>query len=1051
MKKIKRTFLFLTAVLITVVSIFGLSGCGLFKKGGKGDDESGIIVVSEDVFNEKINVIAGKLPRFSVSELSEYDEKYVVEGKKYYALAFAKDIRMNSMSIDVSGGSISEGQIYVNNKDASERLEINEEKNQYTGAVYAEVKNTGSDSKTDYYIAFGFTLYKGFEEEINVRVDFYRTENGIDHWEEELICKKQAAYRKHVKAESSMKFISDSDYSSGDIDGKMKDNLSMTVGEKYYAVIDYVLSAPVGITEDDVAFIRIDITDPDAEWENGQLKEETFTFDVEDFPTAVYQKDLRGIDTSFKLSVPSEGSKSYRFIVSIQPKSDVKVNVSAKIFGEKLSFVLGNVTEGSVSTSENETVERNFNYQLSPDGSYYTVIGIGNETRDRITVPATYNGVPVKEIADDTFSGLRYLKEVKLPSGLQKIGKKAFADCTALEFIVIPSTVTAISENAFDNCKNNIYFVGAAIPSGWHNGFNPENLPVYLDCTKSKGALSFSLNSDGMSYTVSGGNCKGERIIIPAVYGDYPVTRVATGLYNFVGIILPASIVSVESDALKNTENLTYASISANAFNFIKKDKLQSLTIHSGSVIPSDAFKNCTTLTSVTFSDRVTEIGESAFYGCSSLSAVNFGSNVQSIGNKAFYGCKTISSLNFPDSLNKIGDYAFSGCSSLKKAVIGNNVTSLGKYAFEYCSSLKEISLGTGITVIPEGAFRYTISLNLFTVPSHITAIDKYAFYGCHGLVSVDITKVWLNSIGDKAFYDCISLIEVVQEYNYVTKGSVANGYLGYYAERIHQVSCIEKQGDYLFFVDRSKITSITRYLVKYAGEGGAITLPESYNGLSYPVYKYAFYDIDTIRDVTVNGKVTEIGDHAFSNCDKIDEVRISGDVLKIGQKAFYSADNLFRVYLEGSVQTVSVSAFEDCKLLFTVTLGDSVVTVSDRAFYGCSDLFKIHFGSSLLASELTYIGVSAFEGCTGLQGVIDLPGDVQKIYDRAFAGCTGITEIKIKNIVDTIGVEVFDGCTSLQRITVSEYNIDYMSEDGVLYCIKNGKELVKYPEGKTA
>ena len=1055
MKKIKKTLLGLTAIMVLLVSLFGLSSCKLFKKGGETDDENGIIVVSEEVFNKNVSVIAGKMPRFSVSKLSEFDEKYVVEGKKYYALAFAKDVRMNGMSIDVSGGSISEGQIYINNKDTSERLEIKEEKNQYTGAVYAEVQNIGSDSKTDYYVAFGFTLYKGFGEEISVRVDFYRTENGSEEWEDGISCQKQAAYRKHVKAESSLKFISEIDYKSGDIDGNLKDSLSMVVGEKYYAVIDYVLSAPVGLTEDDVAYIQIDVFDPEAEWKNGELLTHDFTFDVEALPTSSYEKGLRRIDASFSLALPEEGTESYRFIISIQPKNNVKVNVNAKIFGDKISFVIGNKLEGSISTSESETVERELEYQLSSDGSYYTVVGLGKENRDRVTVPESYKGIAVKEIADDTFSGVKYLKEVKLPTGLQKIGRNAFAGCTELKFIIIPSTVSVVSENAFDNCELDIYYDGGKMPTGWHDSFNPEDLPVYLDCRKSRGEFTFTLNSDGISYTVSGKNCNGKRIIIPAVYGDYPVTRVAVGLYNFIGITLPASIDSVETDALKNTDNLTYANISVNAIDLIKKDKLQELEIR-GKTVPSGAFKNCTTLTSVTFSDRVKEIGENAFYGCSSLLAVNFGNSVQNIGNKAFYGCKKVSSLNFPDSLNKIGDHAFSGCSSLKKAVIGNNVTSLGKYAFEYCSSLKEIDLGTGIKVIPEGAFQYATSLNLFTVPSHITAIDKHAFYGCHGLVSVDITKVWLDYIGEKAFYDCISLIEVVQEYNYVTKGSTQNGYLGYYAEGIHQTSCIEKQGDYLFYVYEADITKLTRYLVKYAGEGGYITLPESYNGLSYPIFKYAFYDIDTVRDVIVKGKVTEIGEKAFYDCDKIGEVSISGDVQSIGKYAFYSCDTLFRVELKENVQTVSDSAFEDCKTLYTVMLGDSVVTVSDRAFFGCSDLFKIYFGSSYLESSLTgldlsYIGVSAFEGCTSLQGVIDLPGSVLKIYDRAFAGCTGITEIKIKNIVDTIGSEVFDGCTSLQKITVSEYNPYYMSEDGVLYCIKNGKELVKYPEGKTA
>ena len=1048
MNKYTKKLFLLVFAFITAISLFAFSGCKKEKAGE--DSESGIIVVTEEVFNKNVKSPISGISRFSVKALSEYDEKYLVEEQRYYALAFLKETDTHKLTVNFSGASAIDDQIFVMSRDGSERLEITKEENSYTGALDGiTVDNTAHNKKSDYYVAVGFTLYEGFGEEINVSVDSYFNVGGSENWEDSVRCQKQSAYKKHVKTQSSVKFISDTDYKSGDIDAKLKDSLPMTVGEKYYAVIDFKLYDPVGITENDRASIRINVKDENAVWENGVLVTNRLSFDIEDFPTSYHEKNATGFDASFFLAFNSEGVANYRFIVLVNPYDTVKVNVDAALVADKISFVLESKPSGSISTGEGDGITRSLEYQLSADKSFYSVVGLGNENRDRINIPATYNGLPVKEIAAETFNGVKYLKEVKIPYGVEMIGKNAFAGCVGLKFIVIPSSVAVISENAFNDCNLNIFYVGTTVPTGWHSEFNPEKLTVFTDCKKSAGDFSFTLNSDGISYTVSGGNCKAKRIIIPAVYGDYPVTHVASGLYNFIGITLPESVVSVEEGALKNTDDLTYACISASARSFINTDKLKWLEI-KGKTLPSGAFKNCALLTSVILSDTVTDVGNEAFYGCSELTAVTFG-GVQSIGNSAFYGCKKLSALELPGSVTTIGDYAFSGCAALPRITLGNNVTSLGKYAFEYCSSVKEISIGTGISVIPEGAFRYVKSLNLFTVPAHITAIDKFAFYGCHGLVSVDITKVWLDYIGEKAFYDCISLIEVVQEYNYVTKGSTQNGYLGYYVDEIHRTSCVKQIGDYLFYVYQPDITYITRYLVKYTGEGGDITLPESYNGLSYPVYKYAFYDIDTLREVTVKGKVTEIGDYAFYDCDKIDEISVSGDVQSIGKYAFYGCDNLFRVKLEGSVQTVLNSAFEDCKELFTVTLGDSIETLSDRAFYGCGKLFKVYFGTSSLASELYYIGVSAFEGCASLSGVIELPGEVSKIKDRAFYGCKSITEIKIKNLVDTIGNEVFDGCTALEKITVSDANMDYMSEDGVLYCIKNGKVLVKYPEGKTA
>ena len=48
--------------------------------------------------------------------------------------------------------------------------------------------------------------------------------------------------------------------------------------------------------------------------------------------------------------------------------------------------------------------------------------------------------------------------------------------------------------------------------------------------------------------------------------------------------------------------------------------------------IGTNAFQNCTNLTSVTIPDSVTSIGEAAFYDCTSLTSVTIPNSVTSIG-----------------------------------------------------------------------------------------------------------------------------------------------------------------------------------------------------------------------------------------------------------------------------------------------------------------------------------------------------------------------------------------------------------------------------------
>jgi hypothetical protein len=72
--------------------------------------------------------------------------------------------------------------------------------------------------------------------------------------------------------------------------------------------------------------------------------------------------------------------------------------------------------------------------------------------------------------------------------------------------------------------------------------------------------------------------------------------------------------------------------------------------------IGGDAFRDCTSLSSVTVPDSVTSIGVGAFAVCTSLTSITIPNNVTSIGHWAFYGCTSLDGIYFQGNAPSVGE-----------------------------------------------------------------------------------------------------------------------------------------------------------------------------------------------------------------------------------------------------------------------------------------------------------------------------------------------------------------------------------------------------------
>lgn len=220
----------------------------------------------------------------------------------------------------------------------------------------------------------------------------------------------------------------------------------------------------------------------------------------------------------------------------------------------------------------------------------------------------------------------------------------------------------------------------------------------------------------------------------------------------------------------------------------------------------------------------------------------------------------------------------------------------------------------------------------------------------------------------------------------------------------------------------------------------------------------------DALESLIISGTVEKLGKEAFRGCKELKEVEIPSPLEYIGDSCFRDCIKLSKLTIHGKVE-IGERAFENCSDLESVILSDDLAEISNGMFNSCKKLEKIK-----LPKNLEAICDSAFASCSALKE-IEIPDGVKRIDDMAFAGCTNLERVSIPDSVTRIGKNVFKdcenlkeivipagvtkmdpgcfrGCKKLENIIVHEDNLEYYSENGVIYT--KSVKLIAYPAGKT-
>ncbi len=642
----------------------------------------------------------------------------------------------------------------------------------------------------------------------------------------------------------------------------------------------------------------------------------------------------------------------------------------------------------------------------------------------------------VKSIESYAFYECYNLKSIVLPNGLTSINNYAFA-YSGLSSIDIPSTVTDIGYYAFAYCNNltqinvkaNISLIGN---QAFHGCSNLTSINV--DKSNSK-----YIDDNGVLYEKMGN--AGFKLL------SYPQAKEGTSY------TIRTDTVEIESYAFYNCDKLTQIDLNTS-----------SLT-----TIGSCAFYDCDSITSIDIPQNVSNIGSQAFYSCDKLENINVDEN-----NKAYtsnnegilfnYNKTTLivypvakgeTKYSIPESVNKIEIYAFSNARNLVNVDIPNDLSYIGSWAFSSCTNLESLVFPEKVSNISDYVVNGCSNLKTITIYNKNANIDygynhTYEYEYDYSFSGIDKSKVtmigYLDSTAEAyALLNNMKFeqIDKVSEGLLVDEKGILYGY----------------EGTDLDVVLSSNIKQIGHDAFKNPNNTDS-TIYSQITSIKFPLSvksfePYAFDGCTSLTSLDVTRAVYDIQKGAFDGCSNLVEFNVDENnttYKSIGGKD--GKDNGVLVNHSSTIIKEVANGYKGPEGDGKYTIPSDITGIEDGAFNNCS-LIEITMGN------IEYIGANSFEGAFKNADIKLNLTNVVDINDRAFANCTGITEVNLPATLERLGSDVFDGCTSLKNIFVEKGDSPFFDNEGVLYRyteLSNESdniefkpvELILYPIGRT-
>ena len=411
--------------------------------------------------------------------------------------------------------------------------------------------------------------------------------------------------------------------------------------------------------------------------------------------------------------------------------------------------------------------------------------------------------------------------------------------------------------------------------------------------------------------------------------------------------------------------------------------KTGAYTVPAGvDVIPRSAFAG-SKLSKIVIPTSVSEIGTEAFANCTLLTSVVFenaglvsSSASLTIGDRAFLGCTALETIALPARLTSISLRSY--------AVSGSDIAFTGtQSAFEGCDNLSGISVAksTGATYTSEDGvlfgekgtallfFPRAKSAVDYEIPAGVTKIGEGAFSGAALPETLELPGR-IASVGTAAFAGCKSLTGVVFKAGIT---DVTVGDYAFYGTNIYHFT----------FEEGSRVTTIGN---------GAFKMTEN--------YRNEYKD----KDITLPASLKSVGNEAFAGLGESVTVVISDseNVLTFGNNVFSGCE----------IDSLELPANADVSTNFFAGMTVSSLTVSD------ANPRLVTIDSVLYTKKTDGTPDILLFYPKLYNDVFVVPDGVTAIADGAFRGESWIETLTLPASLTSVGREAFRGMECLATVT---------------------------------